>query len=118
MSKLARYNLFLAMLLISAAATMYGSDLANCSVNPSDPACSPAVVLTYQVGSGPIQSILPNGPPTFNPTNGTWQIDYAWQNSGHTLSVSGQVVTRPDPFISFSWSFVNNTTSTLTYAFD
>ena len=106
--------MLLATMMFSFAAVMYANPV-NCSVTPSDPACAPTMVLTYQVGNGPTQTMSPTAP-VFS--NGSWLAEYTPQTFQDFLFTGGQVASSPDPFVGFSFGVINNSGQMMTFNYD
>ncbi len=107
--------LLLTLMLLTFASVMYASSV-DCSQTPSDPACAPTLVITYQVGNGPIQSIPIVGTPTY--VNGAWQQDFVPQVFPQFLWTGGQLASSPDPFVGFSFGVINQSGVTMTFNYD
>src|ERR1017187_8061778 len=106
--------MLLATMMFSFAAVMYANPV-NCSVTPSDPACAPTMVLTYQVGNGPTHTMSPTAP-VFS--NGSWLAEYTPQTFPDFLFTGGQVASSPDPFVGFSFGVINNSGQMMAFNYD
>ena len=106
--------MLLATMMFSFASVMYANPI-NCSVTPSDPSCAPTMLLTYQVGSGPTQTMSPTTP-VFS--NGSWLAEYTPQTFPDFLFTGGQVASSPDPFVGFSFGIINSSGHTMTFNYD
>ena len=106
----------LVVLLFSFASFLYAGPV-NCAITPSDPACKPSLVLTYKVGSGPLQNLASVGTPTY--IDGAWHVDFVPQVFPDFLWTGGQLVTDPaDPFVGFSFGVINHSGATMTFNYD
>ena len=114
MTKYSMRVVLVAMLLFSFASFLYAGNI-DCSVTPSDPACAPTMLLTYQVGNGPTHTMSPTAP-VFS--NGSWLAEYTPQTFPDFLFTGGQVASSPDPFVGFSFGVINNSGHTMTFNYD
>ena len=104
--------MLLAMLLFSFASVMYASPV-NCAVTPSNPACAPTFVMSYQPsGGGPI-TFVPGGTPAYS--SGSWLTTFTPQTFPAFVFTGGQEAGAPDPFVGFSFGVINTTAGNLTF---
>jgi hypothetical protein len=109
-----RTGMLIALLVLTVASVAFAGPV-NCAVTPSNPACAPVAVLSYQdSGGGPIH-FVPMGTPVYS--SGSWLTTFIPQTFP-SLFTKGQLNSAPDPFVGFSLGVINNTGSNMTFNFD
>ncbi len=115
MKNVTRILAMLAMVMFCFTSVMYAGPI-NCAATPSNVACAPTLSLTIQVGNGPVMSVPIPGTPAFS--NGSWQQSFTPQTFGSSLFTGGQLISRPDPFVGFSFGVINAGTGPMTFTYD
>ena len=105
----------LATLMLSFASVMYASP---CSPPANSVACEPILALTWQIPLGPLNHLGFVGPVY---ANGAWNATYTPQTLTTpfgTFWTGGQLISKPDPLLGFSFGVINNTSKVMTFTYD